>query len=46
MMRWAENIAQVGEMIYAYIVLVGKLEGNSEDLSIGERIILEWMLGI
>jgi hypothetical protein len=38
----------MGEMRNAYDILVGKPEGkrHSEYLGVGEKIILEWILGM
>jgi hypothetical protein len=37
----------MGEMGYAYIILVGNMKGrdNAEDLSVDGKIILKWILG-
>jgi hypothetical protein len=45
-MRWARRLAHTGEKRNAYKVLVGKAEGRSnlEELGIGGRIILEWII--
>jgi len=44
-MRWAGNVAHMGESRGVYRVLVGKPEGNShlEDPGIDGRIILRWI---
>jgi hypothetical protein len=43
-MRWPEHVACIGRT--AYTVLVGKPEQKShqEDLNVGGRIILKWIL--
>jgi hypothetical protein len=45
-MRWAGNVAQIGEKRNAYRILVGKPEGKNhyEDLDVGGSIILRWIL--
>jgi len=47
MMRWAGNVAHVGEGRGVYRVLVGRSEGKRplEDLGIGRRKTLNWTLG-
>jgi hypothetical protein len=44
-MRWAGNVAHMGESRGVYRVLVGKPEGNShlEDPGIDGSIILRWI---
>jgi hypothetical protein len=44
-MRWVGHIAHLGDMINVYKILVGKPVGvHSEDLGIGGKVILEWIL--
>jgi hypothetical protein len=45
-MRWAGNVARIGEMRNVYKILVSKPEGKrpSDDLGV-DRKILEWILG-
>jgi hypothetical protein len=45
-MRWAEQVALMGEKRNAYRILVEKPEGNKPlgRLDVGGRIILEWIL--
>jgi hypothetical protein len=43
---WARHVARMGEMRNVYIFSENlKERDNSEDVSIGGRIILEWILG-
>jgi hypothetical protein len=44
--RWAGHIARGGEKRNAYRILVGKPEGKRplEDLDLGEKVILRWIL--
>jgi hypothetical protein len=43
--RWAGNVALTGDIRNADIILVGNLKEreHSEDISIDENIILEWI---
>jgi hypothetical protein len=45
-MRWVWLVARMGEVIEAYNILVGKIEGKIplEDLGIDKKIILVWIL--
>jgi hypothetical protein len=45
-MRWAGNMARMGERRGAYMILVERLEENDhlEDLGIDGRIQLKWIL--
>jgi hypothetical protein len=46
--RWARrHVARMGEMRNSYKIFVENLRGrdHSEDLGIGGRVILEWILG-
>jgi hypothetical protein len=47
-MKWAEQVAHMGEMRNAYIILVGKPKRRDqlENLSTGQRIISKWILGM
>jgi hypothetical protein len=44
-MVWARHMAQMGEMINEYRILLGKPEGKRplQDLGVDERIILKWI---
>jgi hypothetical protein len=42
-MRWVGHVPRTGEVRNAYRILVGQLEGM-EDLDIGEKILLKWVL--
>jgi hypothetical protein len=46
-MRWVGHIAHIDGVGNACRVLVGNLKGtgHSDDLGVGGRIILEWILG-
>jgi uncharacterized protein Veg len=46
-MRWAGHVTRMGEGRDVYRVLVGRLEGRRplEDLGVGGRITLRWILG-
>jgi hypothetical protein len=45
-MKWAGNVARMGEKWNAYRILVGKPEGKRplEDQDVGEWIIVKWIL--
>jgi hypothetical protein len=42
-MKWARNVARIGEMRNAYDILIGKSEAKNhlEDLGVNGRIILK-----
>ena len=44
-MVWARHMAQMGEMINEYRILLGKPEGKRplQDLGVDERMILKWI---
>ena len=44
-MKWAENVARIGERRGIYRILVGKPEGKRPlgDLGVDGRIILRWI---
>jgi hypothetical protein len=46
MVRWADHVAPVGKKRNAYRILVGnqKERYHLEDLDVGGRIILRWIL--
>jgi len=46
-MRWASNVACMIDMRNAYKILFGtpEVKRPREDLGVGGRIILKWMLG-
>jgi len=46
-MRWAGNVACIGEMTNAYSILIGNLKGKDhlEDLGVDRKLILEFILG-
>jgi hypothetical protein len=45
--RWASHVALMGEMRNAYKILVGTPEGKgqSDELDVDGKIIVEWILG-
>jgi hypothetical protein len=45
-MTWAGHVACMGKKSNPYRILVGKPEGSNhyEDLGVGGRILLEWIL--
>jgi hypothetical protein len=43
--RWTGHVARLGETVNSYSILVGKLgRYHSDDVSVGNKIILEWIL--
>jgi hypothetical protein len=46
-MRWAENVARMGEMRNVYTILFESLKGRDylEDLGLDDRLTLKWILG-
>jgi hypothetical protein len=44
-MRWARNVACMGEMYTKFLSENLKGRDRSEDLGVDEKIILEWILG-
>jgi hypothetical protein len=46
-MGWAGHVACMGDMRYAFIILLENLKGRDhlKDLHVGGKIILEWILG-
>jgi hypothetical protein len=44
MMRWAGNVARMGEKRNAYRILVGNPRDHWEDQDIGGWTILKWIL--
>jgi hypothetical protein len=46
-MRWVRQVARMREIRNSYKIPVGNLKGRdqAEDISIGGRTILEWILG-
>jgi hypothetical protein len=46
-MRWAGNVARMGDMRYAYKALEENLKerGHWEDLAVDGKVTLEWFLG-